>query len=423
MIYAFNVSGTGTGNSTPPSAPTIKWKFGCPDQSNDIGCTTDSSGIGQTWSTPQIAKIKDGSTTKLVAIFGGGYDSCEDADSESPCTGAGVKKGNRIYVLDADTGALLKSFETERSVMADVGLVDTDGDGDVDYAYVGDTGGKLYRISFSSFSPSPITYTALSTSNWRIDNIAATNKVARTTNYRKFQHQPALFSVQGTVYVALGSGDRERPLVTNYPFTKPVGNRFYVYRDCLARSRTEPDDLDTTSGSGPKMIGTSATTTPGCSAEKTLPTNCDTNLGWFVDLDNGRGEQTVTSSVIAGGLVNFSTNRPIEASSTSTCANSLGEARGYWLNLLSGAGAVGVDGNCGDPASSNPPRSSSLFVGGGLPPSPVIGIVPVDGVMTQIIIGAVKKDGTASSAISPQQSKASVRPSRKKVYDYLRGAN
>ncbi|MCF8159468.1 MAG: hypothetical protein K9J76_02080 [Polaromonas sp.] len=431
MIYAFDVSGTGTGNSTPPSAPTIKWKFGCPQQGTDTGCSSDSSDIGQTWSTPQIAKIKDGTTTKLVAIVGGGYDTCEDTDSTSRCGSGGVK-GNKIYVLDAETGALLKSFYTRRSVIAEVALVDTDGNGFVDYGYVGDTGGNLYRIAFSQFASSPERYTALSNTNWNIALIARTSGSGR-----KFQFQPSLFSAQGTVYVALGSGDRERPLETNYPYTTPVLNRFYVYRDCLSKTRTtyttylssdgdwwrNTDNLDDVSGTR-KMTSTSAVSTPGCSAEKTLPTNCDTNMGWFVDLDNGRGEQTVTSSVISGGMVTFSTNRPLSASSSATCANSLGEARGYWLNLFSGAGAVGVDGICGDPSSTtNPPSSSAIFVGGGLPPSPVLGIIPVDGVMTNIIIGAVQKSGGVSTAVSPQQSKANIPPFRKKVYDYIKGLN
>lgn len=445
MIYALDVSVTSTG--TPPLAPSIKWKFGCPQQQgDDTGCSSGSSDIGQTWSTPQIAKIKyvktDGTTTdKLVAIFGGGYDTCEDTDSTNRC-GSGVVKGKKVYVLDAETGALLKSFHTQRSVIADVALVDTDGNGFVDYGYVGDTGGNLYRIAFSEFEAGPDTYKPLTIDNtiikdgWNIALIAHTSGSDTSSgSVRKFQFRPSLFSAQGTVYVALGSGDRERPLETNYPYTASVSNRFYVYRDCLTNTgRTAyvgspgsssvlyvgSDNLDDVS----IMNQTSAVSTPGCSAEKTLPSNCDTNKGWFVDLNNGTGEQTVTSSVISGGLVAFSTNRPLSATSSTTCANSLGEARGYLLNLFSGAGAVGVDGICGDPSSStNPPSSSAIFIGGGLPPSPVLGTIPVDGVMTNIVIGSVNKTGVASSSISPQQSKASVAPMRQEVYNYMKGLN
>jgi len=43
MIYAFDAS--------TPTSPSLKWRQGCPNLTDDIGCTsTDFSGIGQTWS-------------------------------------------------------------------------------------------------------------------------------------------------------------------------------------------------------------------------------------------------------------------------------------------------------------------------------------------------------------------------------------
>lgn len=397
MIYALDV--------TNSSTPSIKWKFGC---TPDGSCTTGASNIGQTWSIPNLAKLRDDTTDKLALVMGGGYDTCEDADTATPtCTNP---KGNHVYVLDADTGAVIRTFDTLRSVIADVALIDMNFDGKPDYGYVGDTGGNLYRIAFTSFDSATNTYTALPNANWSITRIAHTNGGGR-----KFHFTPAVYGAKGRVFIALGSGDRERPLSTNYPYTTPVQNRFYVYRDCIPGgtiigSLAGGDNLDDVE----IMNGTSAASSPGCDTTQTPVVCSETNKGWFVNLDHGTGEQTVTTAVIASGLVTFSTNRPIPPAAN-TCATQLGEARGYWLNLFSGSGAVGVEGLCGG-------QSSAIFIGGGLPPSPVVGTVPIDGKPTTVIIGAAQKSGNPSVTIDAQKSAPITSTSRKRVYMQIKGA-
>jgi type IV pilus assembly protein PilY1 len=138
--------------------------------------------------------------------------------------------------------------------------------------------------------------------------------------------------------------------------------------------------------------------------------------GWFMDLkQNGAGEQTVTSAVIAGGLVTFSTNRPIPASAAQ-CSTTLGEARGYFLNLLNGSGAIGVTGSCGG-------IRSGIFVGGGLPPSPVLGTIPVGGTPKTVVIGAIQRSGTSSSPIAPQQMVPPISSRRSRTYWYTPGVD
>jgi type IV pilus assembly protein PilY1 len=130
---------------------------------------------------------------------------------------------------------------------------------------------------------------------------------------------------------------------------------------------------------------------------------------------NGQGEQTVTSALIAGGMATFSTNRPIPPV-TGTCATTLGEARGYWVNLFNGSGAIGVTASCGG-------SRSSIFVGGGLPPSPVLGTVPVDGKATTVVIGAPQREGGANSPISPQQVNPVIKSTRHTIYWKSSGQN
>lgn len=401
MLYAFDV--------TNSDAPSIKWRFGCDAAGT---CTTGASNIGQTWSIPNIAWIRNGEATQLALVMGGGYDTCEDADSSSPSCAS--PKGNQVYVLNAADGSVIRSFTTLRSVIADVAMIDMNGDGKPEYGYVGDTGGNLYRIAFSAFDSAGKTFSPLTADQWTITRIAYTSGGGR-----KFQFTPALYGGKGTTFIALGSGDREHPLSSNYPYTTPVQNRFYVYRDCVpngtiaASSLNGGDSLDDTT----KMSAYSATSPASCAAPQLNADCSSSNKGWYMNLNNGTGEQTVTSALIAAGMVTFSTNRPIPAvSGSNSCTTELGEARGYWLDLFRGSGAVGVNGTCGGVASGT-------FVGGGLPPSPVIGTVPVDGKPTTVIIGAIQKSGTASASIDAQKSTPTNLPARKRVYFTIKGDN
>lgn len=402
-IYSLDVS--------TATSPSIKWMAGCPNLTDDTGCTSGMSGIGQTWSIPNIAPVKGYSTTNHLAIVGGGYSTCEDADTASPSCSS--PKGAAVYALDASAGTLVKALSTTRSVPADIALVDVDGDGYADYGYAVDTGGNLYRISFVSRSVAAdgtVTYSPLSSASWTITKVAHTNASGQG---RKFLFAPAVFATKpslGKVYVAVGSGDREHPLSTQYPYSS-VTNRFYVFMDDL--SSTTDYNLDDTS------LMNDVTTDSGCTAESITPTS--TKKGWYITLNKyGTGEQVVTSALIVSGMVTFSTNRPLPAA-TSSCASPLGEARGYWLNLLNGSGAISCpDGttNCTCGGSQ-----SAVFTGGGLPPSPVMGTVPVNGKLTTVVIGAAQRTGGASSSIAPQKAKPSVTPTRKRVYSYTKGDN
>jgi hypothetical protein len=383
MLYSFDV--------TTPTSPTLKWRRGCPNLTDDTGCTTGMDGVGQTWSTPQLANVngyKVGGANAPVVIVGGGYDGCEDADTASPSCSS--PKGARVYVLDANTGDVIRAFSTDRSVIADLALVDTNFDGVVDAAYAADTGGNIYRVDFPT--------TATDSTSWAIHKVAYTN-VTPGDSHRKFQFEPSVLPYQGKVYVAISSGDREHPLSVSYPYTTPVVNRFYVYLDDPAR--TTATDLD-----GNKMLDKSGGT-PSCSSPGILPGG--SSYGWHMDLNLfGQGEQGVTSPIIIGGMVSFSTNRPVV--SGAMCTTSLGEARGYWVNLLNGSGAIGVNGTCGG-------SLSQTFIGGGLPPSPVAATVNVDGKNQTIVIGSVSRTGGgSSSAISAQEVRPPISNKRNRTY-------
>lgn len=381
MLHAFDVS-------NPNISPIFKWKVGCPNQTDDLGCTSeDIKALGQTWSTPSLVFLPGYSSTVPVVVVGGGYDTCEDADSISPACSS--PKGAGVYVLDAFTGKVIKFFATTRSVAADVALIDANLDGVVDFAYVADTGGNIYRINFSN----PATFAKLEQSatkdEWSISTVAYTNGAGR-----KFLFPPALIAVKNQVYIAIGSGDREHPTAQSYPYTTPVLNRAYVYRDDLASGAYNLDNLTNNTDQSKNTCSATGLQTSG-------------NRGWLLDLnENGIGEQTVTSALISAGLVFFSTNRPTPAE---ICGTSLGEARGYALNLFNGSGGIGVNPVCGG-------TRSSVFVGGGLAPSPVTGVVTVNGVVQNVVIGVAKLDGSTSTPFGGQKLDPNINKTRKRIY-------
>lgn len=387
MLYALDV--------TNASSPAVLWKFGCPYLSTDTSClgSANASSMGQTWSTPAVAASVLGRNSPVV-IVGGGYDACEDANTPTPPCAS--PKGAGVFVLDAQSGAQLAFFPTTRSVAADIALISVAMSGVVDHAYAADTGGNIYRLDFAN-----------SVGQWAMHRIAYTNGAGR-----KFLYAPALLAAPGgQVYVALGSGDREHPLQAQYPYMN-VLNRFYVFKDNL--SSTSALNLDDTSRmddftySGADPGPNNSTNGTSCTTSGVLPTS--TTSGWFMNLNqNGQGEQTVTSAIIAAGMVAFSTNRPIPQAQGS-CSTMLGAAYGYWVNLFNASGGIGATGAaCGG-------VRDAPFVGGGLPPSPVIASVPVNGQVVQTVIGAAQLSGGTSCGICPQQVKPSIVPARKTIF-------
>jgi type IV pilus assembly protein PilY1 len=395
MLYAFDV--------TNPASPRIKWRIGCPNLADDTGCThTDLLGIGQTWSMPNPAFLKgysgySDSTRIPILVVGGGYDRCEDADSTT--TSCGSRKGNWVYVINADTGVVIRKFTDADagSFAADITLSDANGDGSVDFGYAADTKGNIYRIDFSD---SAHALAPLAEGDWRMRKVAYT-----TGGGRKFLYPPSLLGVGTSMYVALGSGNRERPLLSNYPFQSNVKDRFYVLLDDLTIPASSTTATAVNLDAAP-MMDVSADTT--CDGDGVAPGSAW--KGWFMDLPN-RGEQVVTSALIAAGMVAFNTNRPLPPdSSSNSCSAPLGEARGYWVSLANASGAIGSGTHsCGG-------IRSSPFVGGGLTPSPTLARVVIDGRTTTVAIGAANRDGGPSVTIDPQEVKPTIDSRRKTIY-------
>jgi type IV pilus assembly protein PilY1 len=182
-----------------PDNPKLAWTIN--------GGTGDFAQLTQTWSTPQLGKVRLGSATATptpVLIFGGGYngddggtgtyaacdaitagtdanadgvddrDACfaalgKDAKNRAtredltPDVGSDDDEGNAVFIVNAETGALIWKFVDgaagvdlgaksrshpllDDSIAADLVAVDTRGDGVTDRVYATDTAGTVWRI-------------------------------------------------------------------------------------------------------------------------------------------------------------------------------------------------------------------------------------------------------------------------------------
>lgn len=387
LLYALDVS--------DPAAPKFMWKI---DDS-----APGFAELGQTWSQPKVAMVKG--HTGPVLIFGAGYDPNEDEDPPASAD----TMGRGIFIVDATTGKMVWSVvgggagtsctgnpcalaAMTYSIPGDITLVDRDSDGYIDRLYAGDTGGNLWRVDLR---PAPVGSADPDndTSNWQASLFAALGGTG--SPHRKFFFPPDVVVTKTFDAVAAVTGDREHPLSGSS--ANSVKNRFYMIKDTNVGddgSNWTPVRDDT---------GTTVDVKPDALFDATSATYDNSGSGYYITLE-GAGEKGVNAPVSFGGSVYFGTNQPVET--PLTCKANLGEARGYRVNFLSGA------------------TVSNQFVGGGLPPSPVVGIVEIvlsDGSVTRqpfVIGGGGGQAADGTSALGVERAKIPIPTARRRTYWY-----
>jgi type IV pilus assembly protein PilY1 len=340
---------------TSKTSPAYLWSI--------VGGTGAYTQLAQTWSMPKPVVFSTTSSITPVLFMGGGYDPGEDTNSST-----GI--GNVIYVINGLDGTLIKALATDRSVPSDVTVVDVNNDGEPDRAYVADVGGNLYRIDFPTGDKSVV-------ANW-----SAVNAVKIASLGGKVFFAPDVVVTKNFVAIMVGTGDREKPLMVS------TSDNFFLVKDTVGTPRasvltkadmTRVAKIDNVS-MAPTLAAGTVNDDEGCYLE--LATN---------------GEKVVNAPFSIAGATYFGTNRPKPANSTS-CNADLGEAYAYKFPLF-----------CGVPSKPN------ALTGGGMPPSPVGGIVTIS------VNGEDRKmpfliGGTGPSAFTPSQPKPPVPPIRNRQY-------
>lgn len=390
-------------DASNPVTPKYRWK-----RDNTMSGFTE---LGYTWSQPVVVTGIN-AYVNPVLIFGGGYDpAVEDIEnctiisatsssvtyyagaityttdstgctqstgtaitsSSTPTNTVPRTMGRALYVVDAITGALVwwagppgsgASLEVpgmNYAIPSDPIVIKNESGGPTNRAYVGDTGGNVWRFDFGDANPS----------NWKVTKIASVTDLTTKAGRRKFLFPPDVVAatVNGKVFdaVLIGSGDRE------HPFDYSVTNRFYMFED----QGTDAGPLTGTNVAYPTLtelmlFDATSDCLQTCTGSNllTAQTSFYAANGWYITL--GLGEKDIGNAVALNGVVFFNTNQPSTASS-GTCESNLGIARQYKVALVDGTAPKDISGNGVIGAEDR----SKVHVGGGYLPSPVHVVVEV----------------------------------------------
>lgn len=347
---------------TNPDEPKLMWKI--------TNTTTGFTEMGQSWSTPKIGMMLfNGNTvSKPVLVFGGGYAPNKDTHAghtgySGTAIGTDDTVGNAVYIVDAQTGALVwktvfddsastpsydaanktyKRKDMKDSIPSDATLVDSDGNGLIDRIYVGDTGGVLWRID--TWCPNQDGTTANCAVDggagvWKATPIfsAGRQKYGQTSlaDDRRFFYAPAYVKTKDATgnldAVIIGTGDRENPKDTT------IVNWMYMIKD-RSTSYTPPTTLLTPADlTDVTCVGSTSSTCNTVNAN-----------GWKLKLEcppaapASCGEKNLSSPVALGDKVFFSTYIP--KSTTTGCGLDEGKGLLYAVDLLTAAAVEDFDG-------------------------------------------------------------------------------
>lgn len=344
--YAFDVTPDSPLTSlTAVVHPRLLWQI-----NGDL--TPGFSRLGQTWSTPLRTRIlmneSGNPVLRNVLIFGGGYDSVNDAVFGP----AGA--GNAIFIVDANTGGLIWSASSsdaivtvpdmEYAIPSDIRLIDTNGDGATDRLYVGDLGGQVWRVDLTG------ALTAGSGANTVVGKLAALSDPDSEADQRRFMYRPQVALVNDIEFsdnpkyiaLAINSGDRETPL------GETVDDRVYVLRDYQMSYMSDTN--------GDRLADTFETITTDDLYNATSDiTSTDSiedlqeSSGWYIDLLDS-GEKGITEGAVLISsrpgeppIYTFNTFAPGQQATAQSCSISVGTNRTYYINLLNANGTDIID--------------------------------------------------------------------------------
>lgn len=282
-IYALDITDPSVMDTESVAASKVLWEF------------TDSD-MGRSYSRPEIARVKKGSGTEFVVVFGSGYNN----SSQEPY----------LYFVNAETGSLVKKIDlcqsqpstvcdpTKPNGLSSPTVVSVGGTGLVTVVYVGDLQGNLWKVDVSSGNPSA----------WKASPIFKAEDAGGTpqpiTTAPTVSLHP-LYPAKSGFMVYFGTGQfLGAPDVT----TTSTQTFYGVWDDNWSSPVTRADLVQQT-------ITTGTSTTPlfnGTTKVRFLsanPIDWNKDKGWYVDLPD-KGERNITDSRLEEGRVIFTTYVP-----------------------------------------------------------------------------------------------------------------
>ena len=289
--------------------------------------------FAEPWSRMVIGKVKVNGNEKWVGFIGGGYDNSNDN-----------KKGKGFFVVNLTDGKIVWSHTNKNSsamsyVPGAAAIVDKDGDGFIDTAYIGDLAGNLWKFSFcpDSWSGS----TPCSTSNW-----AATRLFNSQGGNSPIFSTPVVARDSAYYWVFWGTGDKA------YPNNNGAQNSFFAVKDQSPASPYTVADLENITSSQ-KFSDAS-------------------KKGWYLNLTGQ--ERVLADAAVYAGMVFFTSYTP--PTGQNICG-AVGDAALYGIAMM----PVSVGGAKYDPGKGVFSRDGlrKVGLGKGVASAPVISLKPIGG--------------------------------------------
>jgi type IV pilus assembly protein PilY1 len=317
---------------TNPDTPTYLWGIN----------QSDYSVLAESWSVPVFGRVKTSATDTTgtpVFFIGGGYD--KENDPSTP-------DGKAVLVIDVRYGTNVMTFtdsDMNYSIPSEVRLLDTNSDGFIDKAYVGDMGGQVWRLG---------NFTGLVFPNTDPDiNTWVAQRIFSAGADKKFFYPPSVTLERGYDLVFSGSGDRENPCD---PATSDLVFAVKDSHDVTSTVLTPSDLFDVTSVT-------------------TVPDLDGSDSGWVYYLDTGE-------KMLAGGTVFYKVYYFTTFTPNSDPCLPGGVAKLYALNYKTGEAVYDW--------------GRSLEIGGGIPSRPVI-VLNEGGQSLLISVGSTNPDADSVS--------------------------
>jgi len=324
---------------TAPDSPQLMWKDG----------PTELPNVGETWSTPTIARVNVAGTSqnnqKIVLVFGGGYDGVQENNAQVSDT-----MGNNIFMVDAKTGARLWSAGVSgqtlnvpwmtNSIPGRVSVIDINGDGYADRMYAADLGGRIFRFDiFSGNNASSLVTGSVFAKLGMGTATGGNDSPAPMSDTRRFYSAPdvALIQRRGAdpyYNLAIGSGYRGHPLNTQ------TFDRFYSLRDKNPYAKFSTNNAITPITEASAGMVNITSNPMGATVTNAAP-------GWMLVLDSASaqtGEKVLNEATTVNGVILFSTYTPQAASGVDPCRPS-SRNKVYALRADNGHPALDLNGD------------------------------------------------------------------------------
>jgi Tfp pilus tip-associated adhesin PilY1 len=344
--YAFDITDT--------ASPAYLWKVS--------PSASDAPYFAGPWSRMAIGKVYINGGEKWVGFVGGGGYSyeCTAGVYTAPkpdaalTTGQLSTAGRGFFVIDLSDGSVIWSYTaTKNSVMASIpappSIVDTDFDGFVDTAYVGDLAGNVWKFKFCKKGE-----TSCNSSQW-----SASQFFSGGSGGRPIYTVPTVArDTAGRVFVYWGTGDKQCPSIIGST------DRFLAVID-------SDSSTPVTIGNLKKINNT-----------KYNPVTETAYKGWYYQL--ATSEKMLADPVIYLGVTLFTAFTP--SSGINPCETS-GFSTLYGVNYVTGAGAFS--------------GLQSYSLGSGMAQGPLVSNNPNTGGPDLYVPIGGNKDGKPAGPIPP----------------------